>query len=96
MKARQILRVVLFSLKSQRVNHTLYSTVVLSNLYKMSKNKKLTKEEELLLQDFGRNVSTKSSLLFYCNAFFVSAVPLCKYCGDLCSLEYFYIYIHMF
>ncbi|XP_028394203.1 translocon-associated protein subunit gamma-like [Dendronephthya gigantea] len=42
----------------------------------MSKSKKLTKEEELLLQDFGRNVSTKSSLLFYCNAFFVSAVPL--------------------
>lgn len=44
----------------------------------MSKNKKLTKEEELLLQDFGRNVSTKSSVLFYCNAFVVSAVPLCE------------------
>ena len=44
----------------------------------MSKSKKLTKEEELLLQDFGRNVSTKSSVLFYCNAFIVSAVPLCE------------------
>jgi hypothetical protein len=54
----------------------------------MSKNKKLTKEEELLLQDFGRNVSTKSSLLFYCNAFFVSAVPLCK--SDLCSFIFYY------
>ena len=60
-------------------SHFVLDCIVLSNFYKMSKNKKLTKEEELLLQDFGRNVSTKSSLLFYCNAFFVSAVPLCKY-----------------
>ncbi len=60
----------------------------------MSKNKKLTKEEELLLQDFGRNVSTKSSLLFYCNAFFVSAVPLCKY--DLCSLFYHFVFCKAF
>ncbi|VDP25162.1 unnamed protein product [Soboliphyme baturini] len=37
---------------------------------------KLTKEEELLLQDFSRNVSTKSSALFYGNAFVVSVVPL--------------------
>lgn len=37
-----------------------------------------TKEEELLLQDFSRNVSTKSSALFYGNAFIVSAVPICK------------------
>ncbi|XP_013098345.1 translocon-associated protein subunit gamma [Stomoxys calcitrans] len=35
-----------------------------------------TKEEELLLQDFSRNVSTKSSALFYGNAFIVSAVPI--------------------
>ncbi|OUC44584.1 Translocon-associated protein, gamma subunit [Trichinella nativa] len=39
-------------------------------------NKRLTKEEELLLQDFSRNVSTKSSALFYGNAFVVSVVPL--------------------
>jgi hypothetical protein len=40
--------------------------------------KKLTKEEELLLQDFSRNVTTKSSALFYGNAFIVSAIPICK------------------
>lgn len=38
--------------------------------------KQFTKEEELLLQDFSRNVSTKSSALFYGNAFIVSAVPI--------------------
>lgn len=38
-----------------------------------------TKEEELLLNDFSRNVSTKSSALFYGNAFIVSAIPICKY-----------------
>lgn len=37
-----------------------------------------TKEEEILLQDFSRNVSTKSSALFYGNAFIVSIIPLCK------------------
>merc|ERR1711976_607724 len=42
----------------------------------MAPNKKLTKEEELLLQDFSRNVSTKSSALFYGNAFIVSAIPI--------------------
>nr|CAD7588390.1 unnamed protein product [Timema genevievae] len=40
--------------------------------------KAFTKEEELLLQDFSRNVSTKSSALFYGNAFIVSAIPICK------------------
>merc|ERR1719318_690369 len=39
-------------------------------------SQKLTKEEELLLQDFSRNVSTKSSALFYGNAFIVSAIPM--------------------
>uniref|UniRef100_A0A069DNW4 Translocon-associated protein subunit gamma n=3 Tax=Triatominae TaxID=70999 RepID=A0A069DNW4_9HEMI len=42
-----------------------------------NKNKPIfTKEEELLLQDFSRNVSTKSSALFYGNAFIVSAIPI--------------------
>ncbi|XP_067945720.1 translocon-associated protein subunit gamma-like [Watersipora subatra] len=41
--------------------------------------KQLTKDEELLLQDFSRNVSTKSSALFYGNALIVSAVPLWIY-----------------
>ena len=40
--------------------------------------KALTREEELLLQDFSRNVSTKSSALFYGNALIVSSVPICK------------------
>lgn len=47
---------------------------------KMSKSaqqsKGFTKEEELLLQDFSRNVSTKSSALFYGNALTVSAIPI--------------------
>lgn len=38
-----------------------------------------TKEEELLLQDFSKNVSTKSYALFYGNALIVSSVPICKY-----------------
>lgn len=42
-------------------------------------NKAFTKEEELLLQDFSRNVSTKSSALFYGNAFIVSVIPICEY-----------------
>ncbi|CAH1772686.1 unnamed protein product [Owenia fusiformis] len=42
----------------------------------MAGGKKLTKEEELLLQDFSRNVTTKSSALFYGNALIVSAIPL--------------------
>merc|ERR1712179_773193 len=43
---------------------------------KSSKQKNLTKEEELLLQDFSRNVTTKSSALFYGNALIVSAIPI--------------------
>lgn len=42
------------------------------------KQKALSAEEELLLQDFSRNVSTKSNALFYGNAFIVSAIPICK------------------
>ncbi|CAG0901696.1 unnamed protein product [Darwinula stevensoni] len=40
------------------------------------KQKVLSKEEELLLQDFSRSVSKKSSALFYGNAFIVSAIPI--------------------
>ncbi|XP_063994624.1 translocon-associated protein subunit gamma [Diachasmimorpha longicaudata] len=40
------------------------------------KSKAFTKEEELLLQDFSRNVSTKSSALFFGNALIVSAIPI--------------------
>ena len=44
----------------------------------LKSGKKLTKQEELLLQDFSRNVSTKSSALFYGNAVIVSIIPICK------------------
>jgi len=50
----------------------------------MAIGKKLTKEELLLLEDFSRNVSTKSSALFYGNAFIVSAVPICEYQSIQC------------
>lgn len=36
-------------------------------------------EEDLLLQDFSRNLSAKSTALFYGNALIVSAIPICKY-----------------
>ena len=38
-----------------------------------------SKEDELILQDFSRRVSAKSSALFYGNAFIVSAVPIWLY-----------------
>merc|ERR1712038_621831 len=46
------------------------------DVFKMAGSAKLTKEEELLLQDFSRNVTTKSSALFYGNALIVSAIPM--------------------
>lgn len=42
----------------------------------MSGRKKLTQEEEVLLSDFSRNVSTKSQALFYGNALMVVSLPL--------------------
>lgn len=60
--------------------------------HKMAGGKKLSKEDELLLQNFSRSVSTKSSVLFYANALVVSAIPLCKspsssYFIDLCYVH---------
>ena len=40
-------------------------------------SKDLTKEEEQLLNNYSRNVSTKSSALFYGNAAIVAAIPIC-------------------
>ena len=40
---------------------------------------KITREEELLLEGFNKNVSTKSSALFYGNGFIVSAIPVWLY-----------------
>jgi len=42
----------------------------------MAPKSNFSKEEELLLQDFGRGLSAKSSAIFYFHAFIVSAVPL--------------------
>jgi Translocon-associated protein, gamma subunit (TRAP-gamma) len=46
-----------------------------------------TKEEELLLQDFNRNVSTGSNMLFYGSAAIVSALPICKQNSSTSSIE---------
>ena len=43
------------------------------------KTRSSDKEDELLLQDFSRRVSAKSSALFYGNAFIVSAIPIWLY-----------------
>ena len=43
------------------------------------KSGKMSREEELLLQGFSKNDSTKSSALFYGNAFIVSAIPVWLY-----------------
>lgn len=44
-----------------------------------AKKSGFTKEEELLLQNFSRSDTTKSTALFYGNALIVSAIPFCKY-----------------
>jgi len=44
----------------------------------MSTQKSAARDEDLLLQDFSRNVTTKSWALFIGNAVVVSAIPLCK------------------
>jgi hypothetical protein len=43
------------------------------------KSAMFTKEEELLLQDFNRNVSTGSNMLFYGSAAITTALPICEY-----------------
>jgi hypothetical protein len=72
-----VTRVKLYSIFAGRSGKKRCHIVKMSN--KQAKNKSLTKEEELLLQDFSRNVSTKSSALFYGNALIVSAIPICKF-----------------
>lgn len=47
-----------------------------------AKKSGFTKEEELLLQNFSRTDTTKSTALFYGNALIVSAIPFCKYRTD--------------
>uniref|UniRef100_T1H1R6 Translocon-associated protein subunit gamma n=1 Tax=Megaselia scalaris TaxID=36166 RepID=T1H1R6_MEGSC len=54
-----------------------------------------TKEEELLLNDFSQNLSTKSSAIFYANALIVSALPIWLYWRihnmDLISSAIFFV-----
>merc|ERR1712029_1094194 len=57
-------------------NQKLQTTHQDSNMVVEKKNRSSEKEDELLLQDFSRRVSTKSSALFYGNAFIVSAIPI--------------------
>jgi hypothetical protein len=45
---------------------------------KTATKSQLTREEEMLIQDYSRNVSIKSSALFYGNAAIVAAVPICN------------------
>jgi uncharacterized membrane protein len=45
----------------------------------MSNQRSTSHDEDLLLQDFSRNVTTKSWALFSGNAAVVSAIPLCKF-----------------
>jgi len=42
----------------------------------MAPKSNFSKEEELLLQDFGRGLSSKSSAVFFCHALLVSALPI--------------------
>jgi hypothetical protein len=44
----------------------------------MATQRSAARYEDLLLQDFSRNVTTKSWALFIGNAAVVSAIPLCK------------------
>ncbi|XP_027232600.2 translocon-associated protein subunit gamma [Penaeus vannamei] len=48
-------------------------------MVKDSNKNKFTKEEELLLQDFSRSVSKKGNIIFFLNAFIVSAIPIWLY-----------------
>merc|ERR1712168_1478793 len=50
-----------------------------SKMVASQKTRSSDKEDELLLQDFSRRVSAKSSALFYGNAFIVSAIPIWLY-----------------
>lgn len=51
---------------------------VLSSAMAPKGGSKQQSEEDLLLQDFSRNLSAKSSALFFGNAFIVSAIPICE------------------
>merc|ERR1711913_197781 len=60
-------------------SHPTRSSFENSKMVADKKTRSSEKEDELLLQDFSRRVSTKSSALFYGNAFIVSAIPIWLY-----------------
>ncbi|XP_039251304.1 translocon-associated protein subunit gamma-like [Styela clava] len=45
----------------------------------MAPKSQFSQEEEMLLRDFGRNLSRKSSIIFYFHGLFISAVPIWLY-----------------
>lgn len=62
-----------------KLSLSLYKFIKMAEKKSQKPSSGFTKEEELLLNDFSRNVSTKSSALFYGNALIVSATPICKW-----------------
>lgn len=46
---------------------------------KVRDRSKFTQEEELLLQDFSKTLSKKGTIIFFLNAFIVSAIPIWLY-----------------
>ena len=60
-------------------SHPTRSSFENSKMVADKKTRSSEKEDELLLQDFSRRVSTKSSALFYGNAFIVSSIPIWLY-----------------
>merc|ERR1711973_63944 len=57
----------------------IFKKTKMSGKNKGSGSGKLTKEDELLLADFSRGVSAKSSALFYGNSLIVSSIPVWLY-----------------
>merc|ERR1711953_88893 len=64
------------SIIKQPLQLTVPLTSLFHSVFKMANGKKLTQEEEVLLQDFSRTVSKKSQALFYGNALMVALLPL--------------------
>jgi hypothetical protein len=50
----------------------------MSSPAKPAKSSQLSREEEQLLKESSRQVSSKSSALFYGNAAIIAAIPICN------------------
>jgi len=62
----------------------------------MSNQRSTSNDEDLLLRDYSRNVTTKSWALFSGNAAVVSAIPLCKLFKKRILLNSFYYFSGLF